>query len=533
VLCRPFSCWRRFTYIRSAKRSLTSWIPSAAIGAIHLRSRRFYTIALTIAVAVLALRLPVMFRQHAAQDEDYFAVPGWTILKDGVPRIPYLPSRDPKCLFYGADEGLFILPPLFHYWEAAVFSILGPSTGAGRLASSLAGVASILLLAAIARRLLKNDFAAILAASLYAFSRCAYFPWLMARPDTLCAFWGFAALATSLGLVVHCNIRKPILTGAFCGLGALTHPFAIVYAIQCAAITSATPGTWPSRLKRITLFGVSTAAIFALWLPSILQHRELFERQFVRSVIDHAGPGLFSRLIWPVPSAMAQWKIFLEHVGPWQAALMIGGVIVATLIAIRHHEARATAWVALSGLYLHVAVAGTHPTKGYWCYTGGLLWIAVACTAQWLAKAIASRMGRPRFANAGVALSLFALLIPGCGLRTLIAHLRHWDDPNYNSPKFIATLVENVTPDEMIAVDPAYVFEFWLRHPKTLLALEYEPFFRISQHRFDRMVTGEFAERDEVPQAVRAVFLKTIGEPNDPFACFAKIYSSQQATPAP
>ncbi|MFG0334991.1 MAG: hypothetical protein ACF8TS_16665, partial [Maioricimonas sp. JB049] len=40
-------------------------------------------------VLVVLLRLPLMHRQLPGQDEDCFAVPGWTIVQEGLPRIPY------------------------------------------------------------------------------------------------------------------------------------------------------------------------------------------------------------------------------------------------------------------------------------------------------------------------------------------------------------------------------------------------------------------------------------------------------------
>src|SRR5689334_22624541 len=82
-----------------------------------------------ICLLFVALRLPVALRQIPAQDEDYFAVPGLTILREGIPRIPYMPSRNPRGAFYKADEFLFALPPLYFYVEAAMYAIAGPGTG--------------------------------------------------------------------------------------------------------------------------------------------------------------------------------------------------------------------------------------------------------------------------------------------------------------------------------------------------------------------------------------------------------------------
>ena len=193
---------------------------------------RFWVLAAVIGLASLGIKLPVMLRQHAAQEEDYYDAPGWTILREGVPRTPYLASRDPECLFYKCDEGMYAQPPLYFYWLAAVYSVLGPSTGTARIACGLAGVVSTVLLAGIARKLLRSDGLALLVAGLYAFSRVVYFPWLIARMDSLCGMWGFAALLAMLWSDNGARRRDAALSGLFTGLGLLTHSFALVYGIQ-------------------------------------------------------------------------------------------------------------------------------------------------------------------------------------------------------------------------------------------------------------------------------------------------------------
>jgi hypothetical protein len=47
-------------------------------------------------LAFLAWHVPLLYRTAAGQDEDWYGVPGITILRTGLPQIPYLPARDPK-----------------------------------------------------------------------------------------------------------------------------------------------------------------------------------------------------------------------------------------------------------------------------------------------------------------------------------------------------------------------------------------------------------------------------------------------------
>lgn len=480
---------------------------------------KFWAIAAVVGLASLAVKLPVMLRQHAAQEEDYYDAPGWTILREGVPRTPYLASRDPECLFYKCDERMYAQPPLYFYWLAAVFSVLGPSTASARIACSLVGVISTVLLAAIARRLLRSDALALLVAGFYAFSRVVYFPWLIARMDSLCGMWGFAAVLAMLWAGPPTSQRNAGLSGLFTGLGLLTHSFAIVYGIQCFVGICIRSSDRRSRLINALWFVLAAAIPLLLWLPLILDRPDLFQMQFVRNVIGKAGPGLLTRLVWPIPLIRPHAEMFFDHAGPLQAALMLIGLLIAGVLAWRSREYRAIFWLAASGVYLHVTTLGIHPTKGYWCYTGGLLLIAVAGVVRW----ILNDLKQPRLAIAA-AILLIASLIPGAGFRTVIAHLKQWNNPDYDSRKFVKRLLDRIPPDAVVAVDPSYVFEFTLAGRKTLLGLEFRPFFSLSQHEFDYLIAGEYALRDGVPAVVGVRQIDEMGDASDPFACHAVIY---------
>ena len=128
-----------------------------------------------------------MFAQAGGQDEDYFAVPGWTILREGVPRIPYVPSRDLEGVFYKADEALLALPPLYFYWQACVYAVVGPGYAQARLASAIAGAVAIVLVYFLGRSFQLAEPAALWGAGLYSMSRLFFFPATTARPDMLCS----------------------------------------------------------------------------------------------------------------------------------------------------------------------------------------------------------------------------------------------------------------------------------------------------------------------------------------------------------
>src|SRR6476660_7022952 len=95
--------------------------------------------------AFLAWHVPLMFRTCAGQDEDFYGVPGSSIVRGGLARIPYIPSRDPQSIYYQADVALYALPPLSFYFQALVHLVLGDGLGQARLASAVAGMIAVVL----------------------------------------------------------------------------------------------------------------------------------------------------------------------------------------------------------------------------------------------------------------------------------------------------------------------------------------------------------------------------------------------------
>src|SRR4051812_30544625 len=98
-----------------------------------------------LAFLFLAWHVPLMYRIGAGQDEDWYGVPGITILQTGLPQIPYIPAREPGSACFKADVILDTLPPLGFYLQALVQLILGRGLGQARMASALAGLAACYL----------------------------------------------------------------------------------------------------------------------------------------------------------------------------------------------------------------------------------------------------------------------------------------------------------------------------------------------------------------------------------------------------
>lgn len=479
-----------------------------------------------IILAWCVLRGPVIYRQIPAHDEDYFAVPGWTILRDGIPRIPYMPSRNPQGAFYRADEHLFTLPPLYFYCEAAAYAVLGPGTPQARLVSALAGVAAVIVVFSLARQWF-DDRAALWAAGLYAFSRVVYFPCVMTRPDMLCGAFGIATIWSMARWQRDPQRRWLAAAGGWIGLGLLTHPFTAIYAIQAGVWSLARPARLRRRLSSAALLVTVALAVFSLWLPLILQAPDTFRHQFGNNVLDRSTPGVATRFLLPWDSFRRQIPLYIEHAGALQGSLIVLVLAASTIAALRRRSE--TVWIPLllawSGIYVHVALQGRHFTKGYWCYTAALMFVVLGGAASAACRRLAALPGgRAWSLVAGVALA--ASFVPGSGIRTFAAHVRHWDDVNYSAPRFTRRLLAELPANRTYIVDPGYIFDFYLAGRDCRLALIYEFFYDVSDVPYDVLVAGPSSLRDEIPQALDARLASAAGDPHDLFACYAEIYTA-------
>jgi 4-amino-4-deoxy-L-arabinose transferase-like glycosyltransferase len=436
-----------------------------------------------------------------------------------------VPERDRACIFYKADEALFALPPAYFYWQALFFLALPPGYGTARLASAVIGLAAVWLTYELGRGILKDERAAVCGAVLFSLSRVFYFPATTARPDMFCGAVGLAALVCVCQWAARRKARWLIAAGGLLGLGALSHPFAIVYGLQAALWVLWLSRPWTRAILNAGWLTCAALTVFALWLPLILAHPDAFAVQFTTNVWSRSGPGLLARLAFPWPAARHHAQLLLEHAGPWQSGMMVAGLAAVTRAWLRHGDRRAGALAALSlsSVYLLVACQGTHPAKGYWCYPGALLFLCagwlVASLWQWTAR-------RSHRLAAGVVFAALALMLPGCGVRTTIAHLRHWNDVNYDSPRFIRGVLAGRPRDMRLIVDPAYVFDVWLAGYDVVLGEALPIYFRIDEQPWDGLIVSPYGLVNGLPQRLGGRRVGAYGDRNDPFACYAEVYES-------
>lgn len=484
----------------------------------------------------LAFRLPLMYRQPGGMDEGDYAVPGYTILQDGIPRIPYVPSRNTEGFYYCVDEVLLLLPPLYFYWQAAFFSILPPSYGTARLASGTAAMIAVVLVYWIGRQLTGSRTAGLTAAGLYSLSRVCFFPAMSARPDMLCGMLGLAAVACWLRWRDGGRPGWLLATSAFLGLGGLTHPFAITYAVQIgvwALLVSEPP---LRRLRNFSVLIIGALVAFSLWLVLIVPHYEVFRIQFFHTVLDRSAPGLLQRFVSPWEAIRFHAQMFLEHAEPIQAVLMFGALVVATVVAVRKKNTGALKLVVLtwSSVYLLVVFEGIHPTKGYWCYPGAWLFLCLGwCAALTGQKAIqlCFRMNLPSLARRTVLAIATACVIlamlPGSGIQAWIAHARHWNDPAYDAREFVQLLLDEVPADARVVVDPAYVLPFYLADRKVILAASHDLRTPDDYLPYDYYIASHESIADGFPAKMGSHFVKSLGDRDNLFACYAELYESE------
>jgi hypothetical protein len=494
-----------------------------------------------IVVLFLLARGLVMYRQPVGQDEDCYAVPGLTILRTGLPQLPHVPARNPESVYYQADRMLYSEPPLAFYVQALFYAVLPDEVGTARLAAAVEGLIALLVLYRLGLRVGLSKIAALVGVGLFSWSRWFYFPAMAARPDILCALFGLLAMD---GMVKWSESRRPrelVWTGVWLGLGGLSHPFAIIYAAQLA-VWAVVVSRGVRRVTAPLILAGMAVAVAAVWIPLIRMYPEAFRTQFANQFGGSAGGPLWWRAIMPWESMAYHAGKMIEHSGAIQAAMVGVGLVVLTVRAVRVRSVglTAVALVAWSAAYLiSVLVGPHHPVIGYWVYPAGIGFLGlgrlVESVAEERSRLIGSDAERKRtFAVnllGGVVVSLLAL-VPGCGLRTLVVHLRKGDDINYDATRFANRLMESLPPEAVVAVDTQFAVNFVAAGRTALLATTLPQYFRVDQFDFDYLIISRYGVDNRLAEELGARLERVEGDESDRFACFAQVYRPVKPDPA-
>ena len=473
----------------------------------------------------LAWRLPLMSRTVAGQDEDWFAVAGVTILRTGVPQIPYIPSREPSAC-YKADVALYALPPLSFYLQALVHLILGDGLGPARMASALEGLVACSLVYDLARFWTGRRRVARLATLAYLICRPFYFSATTARPDMAAVMFGLLAIRFLVWHRRDPRRRSLVAAGVAAGASLLAHPFGVVPTVQVGLALLAGPGGWRRRIGELVSFGAIAALVFGLWLPLILLHPDIFRIQFGANVLHRAGPGLGATLLAPWSVLAYQTRQFVEFATLAQALLLGAGVLCG--IARGRREPGGGEIIAHLGasILLLALFEGRHPTLGYYAYPTALASIGVGMLADAFASKIEGTEAKRRgpMATASVVGLLLLALLPGSGLRPWLAQIRHWNDPAYDARRVANSVMADVPTDALTAVDGAYVLDAHLAG-RNVVDLTIDPLsYDVRTIPFEYAVFSKVGLRLYKPDMADLDLVKTYGNPGDSFAPYAELY---------
>ncbi len=501
-----------------ARDSRIFWVRLAKI----LSTFRFHnSVAVMAAIGIFTiLRLPAILHQPGGQDEQFFAVPGYTVYREGIPRIPYFPARARETFFENADRCLMALPPGLFYAQAPFFAVFRAGYPTARIPSFLAGAAAIAFVFVLARSGFRLGMAAAsLGAILFCLSRPLLFTSTIARPDLICALFGALAAAVWLLGPSIPSVRQSILMGLLSGTAGLFHPFALVFLAQLALPLAIRRTDWHDKIKTLLGLGTGTVIPLSLWGILILRFPNEFRSQFFANVFERSGPGLFSRLVWPFPSLAHHARLLVEFCGPWQCLLFAVVLLTGTWRCMRVRndpQQMRFMWLVWSSLYFTATFAGVHPTKGYWVYATILLCVVVAMVYESITKSLSFRIALTAI--------VLALMLPGAGLRSSWIYLRYWGEPRYHAPTFIAQVLDGYPHDGLYLADLSYVFDIYLTGRRTLLLKDPADYRQQFGSDFDFIFSAWEGNDASLPQRYKAESFRRHGDQSDPQSCYVDVF---------
>jgi 4-amino-4-deoxy-L-arabinose transferase-like glycosyltransferase len=482
-----------------------------------------------LAAVFLAWHVPLMFRTEAGQDEHWFGVAGITVLRSGLPQIPYIPSRDPAEICYRSDVALYVLPPLSFYLQGLVHLAFGRGLGQARLASALEGLVAACLVYRLGLLWFGDRRGSILAATTYLFSRPFSFSATTARPDMAATMFGLLAVWWAARYRREPRRGFLVASGAAAGLALLSHPFGVVPATQVGLLLLASPGPPQRRAGDAALLAGVALAVFGLWIPLIALHPEVFGIQFFGNVVNRAGPGLGATLLSPLATLAYQARQIAGHLGPIQSGLYLAGVAWGLGRARRSEGGREFLYHLVASVLLLVVIEGRHPTLGYYAFPVAFTSLAVGMLARdaagWLERIGAARARRFRTLPVALVTSaLLAALLPGSGLRALAVHARHGRDPAYDAHALAHAVMADVPPGRLAAVDCPFVLDFYLAGRPVVAATVYPVFYDVRREPFEYAVLGRMGLERTKSQLGPLELIGTYGDRDDPFAPYAELY---------
>src|SRR6185312_1038872 len=115
---------------------------------------------------------------------------------------------------------------------------------------------------------------------------------------------------------------------------------------------------------------------------------------------------------------------------------------------------------------------------------------------------------------------LAASLVPGSGIRTLAACVRHANDPAHDAHRFARRIMADLDPDALGAVDRSLVLDFYLAGHRVVDA----HYLRFLPVKYDYLLVGPNGLRISRVPRESLELVRRYGNPGDEFAPYAELY---------
>src|SRR5262249_61082679 len=108
--------------------------------------------------------------------------------------------------------------------------------------------------------------------------------------------------------------------------------------------------------------------------------------------------------------------------------------------------------------------------------------------------------------------ALLVAFLPGAGLRTLMANVRHLRDPAYDAHALAQTVMNDIPRDKIAAIDGALVLDFYLANRRVLEATIHRLSYDFRTQPFDYVVFARDGLRRFLPVTDGLALIRTYGD---------------------
>jgi hypothetical protein len=286
------------------------------------------------------------------------------------------------------------------------------------------------------------------------------------------------------------------------------------------------------RWQAPLILAAVSAAVASTWIILIVQDLDAFRFQMGYQLGHHRGGSLLHRIIRPFDVLRFHAWFLWSHIENWQLSLGGCGALACVYFGRRNQTPLLTVvgWLAITGaLMLCVLVGADHPVFGYFTYPSALAFIGLGWMVDRGLRSLAGlgRMGRATAAAMAVAVLCSFLL--GSRLRMTAVYLKHWNDLEFNAPRFADAMLERLPADATYLVDQEFLLDFVAAGRKTLAAGPYVWGALPRDIHYDYRIQSRSSDWDIPGIDWNDSPLWSMGDPRDPFGCYVKVHQRRAA----